>query len=66
MKQFRNLIPPLGILLWCGLIMLFNRHDLAFYTVTFLFSLTLIFLGLAQTGPRYVEIKIEKESDDHA
>ena len=66
MTQFRKLIPALGILLWCGLIMLFDRHDLAFYGVTFLFSLTLVFLGLAQTGPRYIEIKMENQDNDYA
>lgn len=66
MTQFRKLIPALGILMWCALIMLFDRHDLVFYALTLMFSLTLIFLGLAHSGPRYVEVKIEKESNDYA
>ena len=65
MKHKRSLIPMLGFLLWCGIIMLFNRHDMAFYALSFLFSLTLTFLALAHTGPKYVEIKIEADDQNN-
>jgi len=63
MKHKRNLIPLLGFLLWAGIIMLFDRHDLAFYGVSFLFSLTLTFLALANTAPKFIEIKVENNEE---
>lgn len=65
MAHIRKLIPALGILLWWALIMVFNRHELAIYAITALFSLSMTFLALSQTGPRYVEIKIDNMDDEH-
>ena len=61
MKQRRALLPILGFLFWTGLILLFNRHDLAFYAVSFLLSLTLSLLAHTHMAPRQtseVEVKI--------
>lgn len=60
MKQKRNLIPALGFLLWSGIIMLFDRHDMGFYAASFLFSATLTLLALAHSAPKFVELKIEE------
>jgi len=59
MKHNRNIIPLSGLLLWLLLVILFDRQDPAIYAATFLFSLTLTFLALAHSGPKFVEIKID-------
>ncbi len=63
MTQKRGLIPFMGLLLWCSVIMIFDRHDMAFYAASFLFALFLTFLSLAQTAPKFIEIKVETDED---
>ncbi len=55
MKQKQTLIPLMGFLFWVGLILLFNRHDLAFYAVCGLLSATLTLLVLAETTIKKTE-----------
>ncbi len=63
MTHKRNFIPLMGLLLWCSLIVIFDRYDMAFYAISFLFALFLTFLSLAQTAPKFIEIKVEKHED---
>lgn len=61
MKQRQIIVPILGLLFWVGLILLFNRHDLAFYAVSFLLSATLTLLVLAESSAKKteeVEVKV--------
>lgn len=54
----RSLIPVLGLLLWAGLILLFNRQDLAFYLATFMLSLSITLLTLYESRPKFAEAKL--------
>lgn len=64
MKQRLTMPVILGLLLWAGVIMLFDRHDLAFYAVSFFFAVTLTLLTIAQSTPKFIEIKMEDDLND--
>lgn len=65
MTLSRSTIVILGVVLWVGVILLFNRFDLGFLLASAMFALMITFLTLSEKKPEFAKIKLNVDDDPH-